>query len=258
MPAFLLRLTLASVVRVSSPDIAWIAGVGPSAGLGGALARRFAHGGRTVLLTGRNEARLRTVAAEIHATGGKAIAVPGDISSSAEAARLAALVREAGSLRSAVFNAGNMVRGNALDVTPDQFEATWRGSAYAGFLFVQASLPLLIASGGGSLILTGATASVRGGGAFIAFASAKAALRSLAQSTAREYGPQGVHVAHVVVDGGIAGERLRTVAPERVAAAGENGLLDPDAIAETYWHLDQQPRSAWTHELDLRPFKERF
>lgn len=86
----------------------------------------------------------------------------------------------------------------------------------------------------------------------------ESALRSLAQSAAREYGPQGIHVAHVVVDGGIDGERLRSGAPERVAAAGEEGLLNPDAIAETYWHLHQQPRSAWTHELDLRPFKERF
>jgi len=151
-----------------------------------------------------------------------------------------------------------MVRGTALEVTPEQFESTWRGSAYAGFLFVRATLPLLLDSGGGSLLLTGATASVRGGGPFIAFAAAKAALRSIAQSTAREYGPQGIHVAHVVVDGGIDGERLRSTAPDWVARAGENGLLSPDAIADTYWHLHQQPRSAWTHELDLRPFKERF
>jgi NAD(P)-dependent dehydrogenase (short-subunit alcohol dehydrogenase family) len=242
----------------SSPDIAWIVGVGPSAGLGAALARRFAKGGRKVLLTGRNEIRLQSIAAEIAAVGGNALALPGDISLPADAARLAVAVRNAGNLRSAIFNAGNMVRGNALEVTPDQFESTWRGSAYAGFLFARETLPLLLDSGGGSLILTGATASVRGGGPFIAFASAKAALRSLAQSAAREYGPQGVHVAHVIIDGGIDGERLRVGAPERVAAAGENGLLHPDAIAETYWHLDQQPRNAWTHELDLRPYGERF
>jgi NAD(P)-dependent dehydrogenase (short-subunit alcohol dehydrogenase family) len=99
---------------------------------------------------------------------------------------------------------------------------------------------------------------VRGGGAFIAFASAQAALRSLAQSAAREYGPQGIHVAHVIIDGGIDGERLRTAASEKATAAGEDGLLQPDTIAETYWHLHQQPHNAWTHELDLRPFKERF
>jgi NAD(P)-dependent dehydrogenase (short-subunit alcohol dehydrogenase family) len=211
-----------------------------------------------VVLTGRNETRLQSVAEEITNAGGRAQALAGDISVPSEVTRLAAAVRDVGALRSALFNAGNMVRGNALEVTPEQFESTWRGSAYAGFLFVRATLPLLLESGGGSLLVTGATASVRGGGPFIAFASAKAALRSLAQSAAREYGPQGIHVAHIVIDGGIDGARLRTGASDRVAAAGDDGLLHPDAIADTYWHLHQQPRSAWTHELDLRPFKERF
>jgi NAD(P)-dependent dehydrogenase (short-subunit alcohol dehydrogenase family) len=238
--------------------VAWVVGVGASAGLGAAVARRFARGGLTVAITGRNEARLRAIEAEIADADGQARALPGDISVGSEVSRLSTAVRDIGPLHAAVFNAGNMVRGTALDVTPEQFEATWRGSAYAGYLFVRAALPLLLASGGGSLLLTGATASIRGGGPFIAFASAKAALRSLAQSTAREYGPQGVHVAHIVIDGGIDGERLRSGAPERVAAAGRDELLDPDAIAESYWHLHEQPRSAWTHELDLRPFKERF
>jgi NAD(P)-dependent dehydrogenase (short-subunit alcohol dehydrogenase family) len=238
--------------------VAWVVGVGPAAGLGGALARRFARGGLRVVLTGRNETRLQSVAEEITNAGGRAQALAGDISVPSEVTRLAAAVRDVGALRSALFNAGNMVRGNALEVTPEQFESTWRGSAYAGFLFVRATLPLLLESGGGSLLVTGATASVRGGGPFIAFASAKAALRSLAQSAAREYGPQGIHVAHIVIDGGIDGARLRTGASDRVAAAGDDGLLHPDAIADTYWHLHQQPRSAWTHELDLRPFKERF
>ena len=244
--------------KQSLPSVAWVVGVGPSKGLGAALARRFARGGSTAVITGRNEARLQSVAAEIRDSGFNAVALPGDISVPAEVTRMASAIRAIGHLRSALFNAGNMVRGAALEVTPEQFESTWRGSAYAGFLFVRASLPLLLDSGGGSLLLTGATASIRGGGPFIAFASAKAALRSIAQSAAREYGPRGIHVAHVVIDGGIDGERMRTVAPDHVAQAGENGLLDPDAIADTYWHLHQQPRSAWTHEVDLRPFKERF
>jgi NAD(P)-dependent dehydrogenase (short-subunit alcohol dehydrogenase family) len=211
-----------------------------------------------VALTGRNEARLRKIEAEIADAGGHAHALRGDISSQSEAAGLSNSVRELGTLRAAIFNAGNMVRGTALDITPAQFESAWRGSAFAGFLFVHATLPLLLDSQGGSLLLTGATASIRGGGPFAAFASAKAALRSLAQSAAREYGPRGIHVAHIVIDGGIDGERLRTSAPDRAAAAGQDGLLDPDTIAETYWHLHQQARSAWTHELDLRPFNERF
>jgi NAD(P)-dependent dehydrogenase (short-subunit alcohol dehydrogenase family) len=112
--------------------------------------------------------------------------------------------------------------------------------------------------GRGSLAFTGATASPRGGAKFAGFASAKAGLRSLAQSLARDFGPQGIHVAHVVIDGGIDGERLRSAAPQRAEAAGTDGLLSPDAIAETYWQLHQQHRSAWTQELDLRPFKEHF
>jgi NAD(P)-dependent dehydrogenase (short-subunit alcohol dehydrogenase family) len=239
-------------------SVAWVVGVGASAGLGAALARRFALGGSTVVLTGRNESRLQSIADEITHSGARAYALPGDISIPAEVTRLTSAVREIGAVTAALFNAGNMVRGTALEITPEEFESTWRGSAYSGFLFARAVIPLLLDSGGGSLLFTGATASVRGGGPFIAFASAKAALRSLAQSAAREYGPRGIHVAHIVIDGGIDGDRLRTTASERVAQAREDGLLHPDDIAETYWHLHEQPRNAWTHELDLRPFKERF
>jgi NAD(P)-dependent dehydrogenase (short-subunit alcohol dehydrogenase family) len=238
--------------------VAWIVGVGPSAGLGAALGRRFAKEGLTVALTGRNALRLRSVASEISNAGGQVLALPGDVSSAPDVERLAAEVQALGTLRVAIFNAGNAVRGTPLELTPEQFESTWRGSTYAGFLFARATLPLLLAAGSGSLLFTGATASLRGRGPFTAFAAAKAGLRSLAQSVAREYGPRGVHAAHVVIDGGINGERLKTVAPERAAEAGADGLLDPDAIAETYWQLHQQHRSAWTHEVDLRPYKESF
>jgi NAD(P)-dependent dehydrogenase (short-subunit alcohol dehydrogenase family) len=239
-------------------DIAWVAGVGASAGLGAALGRRFAKAGLAVALTGRNADRVSAVAAEIVKNGGRAHAVPGDVSSSADIQRLTAEVKALGSLRVAIFNAGYSVRGTLLDITPEQFESTWRGSTYAGFLFARATLPLLLAAGAGSLLFTGATASLRGRGPFAAFAAAKAGLRSLAQSAAREYGPRGVHVAHIVIDGGIDGERLRTDAPRRGTEAGMDGLLDPEAIAETYWQLHQQHRSAWTHEVDLRPYKESF
>jgi NAD(P)-dependent dehydrogenase (short-subunit alcohol dehydrogenase family) len=241
----------------STLPVAWVVGVGPSAGLGAALGRRFAKAGLTVALTGRNVDRVCSVAAEIAKAGGRAYALPGDVSSAADVKRLTAEVQAFGALRVAIFNAGNAVRGTPLEITPEQFESTWRGSTYAGFLFARATLPLLLAVGTGTLLFTGATASVRGRGPFVAFAAAKAGLRSLAQSVAREYGPRGVHVAHVVIDGGIDGERLRTSAPQRVAEAGD-GLLNPDAIAETYWQLHQQDRSAWTHELDLRPYRESF
>ena len=240
------------------PSIAWIAGVGASAGLGAAVARRFAREGYAVVLTGRSADRLRGIAGEISFAGGQAVALPGDVSQAEEVTKLGAALEAFGTLNVAIFNAGNAVRGTPLEITPEQFESTWRSSAYAGFLFARAAVGRLLAAGGGSLLFTGATASLRGRGPFVAFASAKAGLRSIAQSCAREYGPQGVHVAHVIVDGGIDGDRLRGLAPQRVADAGDDGLLNPDAIAETYWQLHQQPRSAWTHEIDLRPFKEAF
>jgi NAD(P)-dependent dehydrogenase (short-subunit alcohol dehydrogenase family) len=250
----------------ATPALAWIAGVGASAGLGAALARRYARGGLAVALTGRTASRVGAVAQEIRDAGGVAHALPGDLADEAQAPHLAAQLRALGPLRAAVFNVGNAVRGGALDLTPEQFEQAWRGSTFAGFVFAREVLKALQANGvdpaspqgRGSLVFTGATASLRGGAKFAAFASAKAGLRSLAQSLAREFGPQGIHVAHVVIDGGIDGERLRSAAPQRALDAGADGLLDPDAIAEAYWQLHTQHRSAWTHELDLRPFKETF
>jgi NAD(P)-dependent dehydrogenase (short-subunit alcohol dehydrogenase family) len=245
--------------RATAQDaIAWIAGVGPSAGLGAAIARRFTREGFLTVITGRNAERLRSTAQEISAAGGRALALPGDVSEDADVRRLGARVSELGTLRAAIFNAGNAVRGTPLQITPQEFEATWRSSTYAGFLFGREATRLLLAAGGGSLSFTGATAALRGRGPFTAFAAAKAGLRSLTQSFAREYGPQGIHVAHVIVDGGIDGDRLRALAPQRVADAGVDGLLDPEAIADTYWHLHRQHRSAWTQEVDLRPFKEPF
>jgi NAD(P)-dependent dehydrogenase (short-subunit alcohol dehydrogenase family) len=243
----------------STPEVAWIAGVGPSAGLGAALARRFAKEGYIAVLTGRNAERVNTVGGEIahSGAGARVCSLPGDVSSPAEVERLIAEIGAIGRLRAAVFNAGNAVRGTPLELTPEQFESTWRGSTFAGYLFARAALPALLSSGG-SLLFTGATASLRGRGPFVAFASAKAGLRSVAQSFAREYGPKGVHVAHIVIDGGIDGERLRSAAPQRLAEAGVDGLLNPDAIAETYWDIHRQHRSAWTQELDLRPYKESF
>jgi len=241
----------------TSAGVAWIAGVGPQAGLGAALGRRFAAAGLTVALTGRNTGRLQQVAAQICAGGGRAVALPGDVTRAAELRDIATQVQRLGRLDAAIYNAGNAVRATPLELTPEDFEATWRVAAFGGFLFAQVALPLLLEHGG-SLLFTGATASLRGRGPFTAFAAAKAALRSLAQSCAREYGPQGVHVAHVIIDGGIDGERLRSHSPQRVAQAAEDGLLKPEAIAETYWQLHAQSRSAWTHELDLRPFSESF
>lgn len=242
----------------AAQSVAWIAGVGASAGLGAAVARRFARERMVVAVSGRSRERVLAIAQEIQQAGGRAVALPADVSDPIELDRAVATIRTLGTLRAAIFNAAHAAWGSLLQLTPQQFEAAWRTSAYGGFLFARAVVPELLAAQGGTLLFSGATASVRGRGPFIAFAAAKASLRSLAQSIAREYGPRNIHVAHIVIDGGIDGERLRSAAPDRVAAAGEDGLLQPDAIAETYWQLHRQHRSAWTHELDLRPYKETF
>lgn len=238
--------------------IVWVAGVGASAGLGAALARRFAREGLLAAVTGRTAARVEAVASEIVKSGGKAVALPGDVSSEASIQAVARKLAELGQLEVAIFNAGNQVRAPSLELSVQQLEEAWRINTLGGFVFSREALRLLVPRQRGSLLVTGATGSLRGKPPFGAFAAAKAGLRSLAQTFAREFGPQGVHVAHVIIDGGIDGERVRNAAPQWVANAGPDGLLGLDAIADVYWHLHTQHRSAWTHELDLRPYKESF
>jgi NAD(P)-dependent dehydrogenase (short-subunit alcohol dehydrogenase family) len=238
--------------------VVWVAGVGASAGLGGELARRFAKAGFTAAITGRNAERLEGVAAEIRSAGGNAVALAGDVAREADVLSLARRVSELGALEVGVFNAGNADRAPTLELSIDSFEQAWRSSTLAGFVFGREVVRSLLPRNQGSLFFTGATASLRGKPPFAAFASAKAGLRSLSQSFAREFGPLGIHVAHVVIDGGIDGERLRSRAADRVAKAGADGLLNLEAIAEVYFQLHLQHRSAWTQELDLRPFKEPF
>jgi NAD(P)-dependent dehydrogenase (short-subunit alcohol dehydrogenase family) len=239
---------------MGQPDegIAWIVGVGAQAGLGAALARRYAREGLTLALTGRTAERVEALAAELRSAGAKAHALTGDASDERQVLALAAQLGRLGRLRAAVFNVGAGTWAPSLDLTAEQFEQTWRVTAFSGFLVGREAVRLLLAARGGSLIFTGATASVRGRPPFAAFASAKAALRSLSQSLAREFGPKGIHVAHVVIDGGIRSTRH----PE--AAGRPDATLDPDAIAATYLFLLEQPRSTWTWEIELRPWVERF
>ena len=157
-----------------------------------------------------------------------------------------------------VFNAGNNARHDFRTMPAEFFEQTWRVATLGGFLVGREAARRLAPRGRGTVVFTGASASLRGRPPFTAFASAKAGLRSLAQSMAREFGPLGIHVGHVVIDGGIDGEKLNAAAPQYKIERGTDGLLNIDAIAEAYWHLHRQHPSAWTHELDLRPFKEPF
>lgn len=240
-------------------ECAVVVGVGPEAGLGAALCRRFAAEGLHVFVAGRTAAKVETVAAAIRRDGGSAEAVLCDATDEAQVTALfnAADARGDG-LRVAVFNAGNNSRKPLLEMSVSWFENTWRVTCLAGFLTGREAARHLVPRGRGSILFTGATASLRGKPPFTAFASAKAALRSLAQAMAREFGPLGVHVGHVIIDGAIDGEKIRTNVPQAVTEKGEDGLLDIDAIAEAYWQLHRQQRSAWTFELDLRPYKERF
>lgn len=239
-------------------EVVWINGVGAVEGLGAALARRFAKGGFTVAVSGRSPAKLEAVVESIRAEDGEAVAVPADAGNEDDILAAIKTVRELGQLRVAIFNVGNSVAAPSLELSADLFEQTWRASTLGGFLFARESTRALLESGGGTLLFTGATASLRGKPPFTAFAAAKAGLRSLSQSFAREFGPQNVHVAHVVIDGSINGERLRSHAPQRLEQLGTEGSLQLEDIAEAYWYLHSQPRSAWTQELDLRPFKEAF
>lgn len=244
---------------MSETGVAVVVGVGAEAGLGARLCSRFAREGLHVLVAGRTAARIEGVAESIRAAGGAATAVATDTTREADVLRLfeTADARGAGRLELVAFNAGNNAMKDFLEMDAAFFEDTWRVACFGGFLVGREAVRRMVAQARGTLLFTGASASLRGKPPFGAFASAKAGLRAVAQTMARAYGPQGVHVAHVVIDGGIAGERLQRF-EAFVKAKGEDGLLDLDAIADAYWMLHAQHRTAWTHELDLRPFKEPF
>ena len=235
-----------------------VVGVGASRGLGAAIARRFVRGGHPVIIAGRNAEKLEATLKELQDAGATAQLAVGDAASAEDAARFVAAAEQLAPLAAAIHNAGGNEPAPFMKVSEERFTRHWREHALGAFQLAQAAIPALLRHGGGSLFFTGASGSLRGKANFAPFASAKAALRNLAQSIAREYGPQNIHVGHVVVDGGIAGERLLSRMPQLADQRGEDGMLHPDAIAEAYWHLHHQQRSAWTLELDVRPWSENF
>jgi len=237
---------------------ALVVGVGSEAGLGAALARRFATEGFRVVIAGRTAARLDAIVAALRDAGGIAEAKVADTSREADVVALLDLAAAQGDLDAVAYNVGNNAMAPALETMAAVFEDMWRQNALGGFLVGREAVRRMLPKGQGTILFTGATASLRARPPFTAFAAAKAALRAVAQGLAREFGPQGIHVAHVIVDGVIDGAFARESFPDFVRAKGTDGLLDPDAIAESFLALHAQPRSAWTHELDLRPFKEAF
>ncbi len=238
---------------------ALVVGVGHKDGVGAAVARRFAHEGFEVTIFGRNEAKIATALETLKDINPSAKAEVGDV---LDERRIRELVsscnREASPLEVAVFNAGGNWPKPYLEMDPEFLTEMWQVNALAGFVFSKAAVEAMLPRGRGTIIFTGASGSMRGKANFGGFAQGKAALRALAQSCAREFGPQGLHVAHVVIDGAVDGNRINTLLPYLKGALGEDGLLKPDAIAENYWTLHVQPRSAWTHEIDLRPWVENW
>ncbi len=235
-----------------------VVGVGAPSGLGAALARRFAREGLRVVVAGRTEQRLTLTVEAIRKAGGIAEAKVTDATRQSDIAALFDQTEIGSDLELVAYNVGNNIMLPSLETDAEIFEKTWRQNALGGFLVGQEAVRRFLPKQHGTLLFTGATASVRARPPFVAFASAKAALRAVTQGLAREFGPQGIHVAHVIIDGVIQGEYAQSKFPEFVKAKGTDGLLHVDAIADTYWGLHCQPRSAWTHELDLRPFKEPF
>jgi NAD(P)-dependent dehydrogenase (short-subunit alcohol dehydrogenase family) len=251
-------LAMPAAAPATSSGFAWIVGVGASVGLGAAIARRFAAGGLTAVVTGRTQAQLDTVVAEIEAAGSRAIAAVGDVTREADLQAILAKIEAEGTLEAAIFNAGNNRWKPTLEMETEFFEDLWRVGCLGGFIFGREAARPMVARGRGSLLFTGASASLRGKPQFTAFAAAKAGLRAVSQSMAREFGPKGVHVAHVVVDGVIDGDRINTRLPDLAKQKGPDGLLKIDAIADAFWYLHGQQRSAWSQEIDLRPFSESF
>ena len=248
---------------MSSPPAPVALVVGAGDATGGAVARRFARGGYTVCATRRHADKLQPLLERIRTEGGTAHGFGSDARQEDQVIALVEQIESTvGPIEVLVFNIGANERASILDETARRYFKIWEMACLAGFLNGREVARRMVARPGaghkGTILFTGATASLRGSANFAAFAGAKHALRALAQSMARELGPRGVHVAHVIVDAAIDTAFIRENFPDRYALKEQDGIVDPDHVAETYWMLHRQPLDAWTHELDLRPWIEKF
>ncbi|MCG6953957.1 MAG: SDR family oxidoreductase [Betaproteobacteria bacterium] len=233
--------------------------IGAGDATGGAVARRFAREGYTACVVRRHADALAPLVAAIEAEGGRARAFGTDARREEQVVGLVETIeRDVGPIEVFVFNIGANVPSSILDETARKYFKIWEMAAFAGFLSAREVAKRLVGRGRGTMLFTGASASLRGSASFAAFAGAKHALRALAQSLARELGPQNIHVAHVVIDGAIDTAFIRENFPERYALKNRDGILNPEHIADAYWQIHCQPRDAWTFELDLRPWIERW
>lgn len=240
-----------------TPRVALVVGAGDATG--SAIAARFAKEGFIACLNRRSADKLQPSIDAIRASGHQAFGFGSDARKEEEVVALVDRIeKEHGPIEVLVFNIGANVPCSILEETARKYFKIWEMACFSGFLNAREVAKRMVERGRGTILFTGATAGVRGAANFAAFAGAKHALRALAQSMARELGPRNIHVAHVVVDGAIDTEFIRTSFPERYALKDEGGILNPEHIADNYWYLHQQPRDAWTFELDLRPYMERW
>lgn len=255
----LLLSTTLRIVKLTNP-VTVVIGAGDY--IGAAIAKRFAAGGYAVVCARRrNEDKLQGLVDDITATGGEAHGFLLDARKEDQMVeRFADIEQNIGPIEVCVFNVGGNVQFPILETTSRVFYKVWEMACFAGFLTGREAAKHMLPRGRGTIFFTGATASLRGGDGFAAFASGKFALRALAQSMARELGPRNIHIAHLVIDAGVdtywVRERLRERIGDEVDTLPTDTLMEPTSIAETYWHLHQQPRDAWTFEMDLRPYAE--
>ena len=233
--------------------------IGAGDATGGAIARRFAREGYVACVTRRSEDKLQPLVNEIRASGGEAHGFGSDARKEDEMIGLIEKIeRDIAPIEVAVFNIGANVRFGITETTARVYQKVWEMACFSGFLMGREAAKVMLPRGRGPIIFTGATSSLRGREGFAAFAGAKHALRALAQSMARELWPKGIHVAHPVIDGAIDTEFIRSNFPERYEMKAQQGILSPDSIAEAYWQIHMQPRDAWTHETELRPWMENW
>ncbi|WP_322044790.1 SDR family oxidoreductase [Paraburkholderia sp. J67] len=231
--------------------------IGAGDATGGAIARRFAREGMVACVVRRQADKLEPLIKQIEAEGGVAVGFGSDARKEEDVMEVVSRIeREIGPIEVMVFNIGANVPCSILEETARKYFKIWEMACFSGFLYGREVARRMVTRGRGTIIFTGATAAVRGAANFAAFAGAKHALRALAQSMARELGSKNVHVAHIVVDGAIDTDFIRENFPERYATKSDDGILNPEHIADNYWLLHQQPRDAWTHEMDLRPWRE--
>jgi NAD(P)-dependent dehydrogenase (short-subunit alcohol dehydrogenase family) len=246
-------------MQQSMPEKKVVLVIGAGDATGGAIARRFAREGYVACVVRRSAEKLQPLVERIRSEGGEAHGFGVDARKEDEVAALVEQIEsQIGPIEAFVFNIGANVPCSILEETARKYFKIWEMACFSGFLTSQAVARRMVGRGRGTLLFTGATAGLRGAANFAAFAGAKHGIRALAQSMARELGPRNLHVAHVVVDGAIDTAFIRDNFPERYALKDEDGILDPEHIAENYWYLHTQPRDAWTFELDLRPWQERW